>query len=120
MKKNTIKILLILISVILIFNNCAVLALGDPIADPDAYKPGALGEEERLFEMGGRILGVINTIGIVLSVIILMVIGIQYMVGSVSEKAEYKKRMVPYLTGVILLFAATTIPNIVYTIINAK
>ena len=36
------------------------------------------------------------------------------MMGSASEKAEYKKTMIPYLVGAILIFAASTIANVVY------
>ena len=36
------------------------------------------------------------------------------MIGSASEKAEYKKTMIPYLIGSILLFAATNITDAIY------
>lgn len=41
------------------------------------------------------------------------------MVGSAEEKAEYKKTMIPYLVGAILIFASTTIVNVVYNIANS-
>jgi len=43
-----------------------------------------------------------------------MVIGIKYMMGSAEEKAEYKKVMVPYIIGAVLLFAAPHIVRVVY------
>lgn len=54
------------------------------------------------------ILGTITVIGIVISAITLTVLGIKYMIGSVEEKAEYKKSMIPYIIGVVLLLAAST------------
>ena len=36
------------------------------------------------------------------------------MMGSAEEKAEYKKSMLPYLIGALILFAASTIANVVY------
>ena len=42
-----------------------------------------------------------------------MVIGIKYMMGSAEEKAEYKKTMIPYLVGAIILFAAVNIAGVV-------
>lgn len=36
------------------------------------------------------------------------------MMGSAEEKAEYKKTMMPYLVGALLIFAAVTIANMVY------
>ena len=37
------------------------------------------------------------------SVITLVVLGIKYMVGSIEERAEYKKSMIPYLIGAFLI-----------------
>ena len=50
-----------------------------------------------------------NTIGIILSVIILAILGIKYILGSVEEKAEYKNDIIPYLIGAALLFGISTI-----------
>ena len=38
------------------------------------------------------------------------------MVGSVDEKAQYKKTLVPYVIGCILVFTASTIAGLVYQI----
>ena len=38
-----------------------------------------------------------------------MVLGVRYMMGSAEEKAEYKKVMIPYLIGAVLLFAAVNL-----------
>ena len=42
------------------------------------------------------------------------------MMGSAEEKAEYKKTMIPYLVGAILVFAASTIANFVYNFVSGK
>lgn len=59
-------------------------------------------------------MGIFQTVGIVLSVIIVLVIGIKYMMGSAEEKADYKKSMIPYLVGAALIFTASLFANIVY------
>lgn len=56
----------------------------------------------------------ITSIGIVLSVVILAILGVKYMLGSASERAEYKKSMMPYLIGTILVFSASTIATVIY------
>ena len=66
---------------------------------------------------GGNIMGVINVVGVVVAVVVLMVIGIKYMMGSAEEKAEYKKTMIPYLVGAVLVFAGATIVNVVYNVV---
>lgn len=60
------------------------------------------------------ILGVIRNFGIIISVIGFMVLGIRYMLGSVEEKADYKKTLLPFVIGFIVLLLASTIPSIVY------
>ncbi len=65
-------------------------------------------------DFGGKIVGVLQVAGTVIAVLILVVIGIKYMMGSAEEKAEYKKTMMPYLVGALLIFAAVTIANMVY------
>lgn len=62
------------------------------------------------------ILSIIRTIGIIVSVATLMVIGIKFMLGSVQEKAQYKQIMIPWIIGAIMVFAITTIPTLIYDI----
>ena len=64
-------------------------------------------------KMGNAIIKVISTVGAVIAVIVLMIIGVKYMMGSASEKAEYKKTMIPYLVGAVLIFTASTVARIV-------
>ena len=65
--------------------------------------------------IGGRIIGIIQVIGTLVSVGILVVLGIKYMMGSAEEKAEYKKTMIPYLIGAILIFAASALAGMIYS-----
>ena len=74
---------------------------------------------DKVTELGATIVTIMQTVGIVVAVVILLVIGIKYMIGSAEEKAEYKKTMIPYIVGAILIFASTTIVNVVYNIANS-
>lgn len=56
----------------------------------------------------------IRTVGIVVSVGTLSVIGIKFMLGSLEEKAQYKQILIPWVIGAIMVFAMTTIPTIIY------
>ena len=67
-------------------------------------------------DMGNQIIGIITTVGVVVAVVVLLVLGIKYMMGSASEKAEYKKTMIPYLVGAILIFGASAITKVVVSI----
>ena len=65
--------------------------------------------------VGNSIIGILQVVGIVLSVIVLIVLGIKYMMGSAEEKAEYKKTMMPYIVGAALIFAASAFAQVIYS-----
>lgn len=71
-----------------------------------------------VMNVGKMVVAIVQTVGIVVAVVVLLVLGIKYMMGSAEEKAEYKKTMIPYLVGAVLIFAATTIVNVVYNMAN--
>lgn len=68
--------------------------------------------------LGGRIVNIIQIVGVVIAVIIILVIGIKYVIGSAEEKAEYKKTMIPYLVGAVLIFGGTSIVKVIYSLAN--
>ena len=70
-------------------------------------------------DIGNSIIRILSTAGIVVSVVILIVLGIKYMMGSSEEKAEYKKTLMPYVIGAALVFAASSIAQIVYNFMQA-
>ena len=64
---------------------------------------------------GGTIIKFLQTAGVVVAVIILVVVGVKYIMGSAEEKAEYKKVMIPYLVGAVLIAAAPFIAGAVFS-----
>ena len=118
------KCLMILVLIILSLFIIATIpsysmASDDPISNPGLYDPSGsdvdIGEDA-IVDKANVIIGVIKTIGIIISVLILVVLGIKYMVGSLEEKAEYKKTMIPYLIGAIMIFAIPQLAQIIYNI----
>lgn len=112
--KKTSKIivaLLIILSIVMI----SVSSFADPLT-PGSFGTGTIDPSQTsiIQGMGGQIIGVVRTVGVLVAVVILLILGIKYMVGSAEEKADYKKSMIPYLVGAVLIFAASTIAGIVY------
>lgn len=73
------------------------------------YNPISASEVDTLFQ---KVLGIIQVIGIGIAVIVLSLIGVQYMTGSIQEKAKAKERLILFVIGAILLFGGTTIMSI--------
>lgn len=69
--------------------------------------------EETMANVGSTIFTVITNVGIILAVIVIAILGVKYMMGSTEEKAEYKKSMMPYIIGAVLVFGASAIGKIV-------
>lgn len=113
MKKN-IKINKLLIILIMILTLNVVFTTSVNATLYQDYTPGGNVGSAKLQTMAGKILGLIRNVGIAISIIALSIIGVKYMVGSVEEKAGYKKSMVPFVIGVILLAASTTLVKIIY------
>ncbi len=88
--------------------------------DTNSFKPGELTEDDykEAFNMTSTIVGAITTVGVVIAVVGIIVLGLKYMMGTIQEKAEYKKTMIPYLVGCILIFCASTIVSIIYGLVS--
>lgn len=84
------------------------------------FKPNELVESdyERAFEMAGTIVNTVTVIGIVVAIVGIILIGIKYMLGSVEEKAEYKKTMIPYIIGCIFIFSISSIVSVIYSLVS--
>lgn len=117
LKIKWVFIIFILISLIMTLYQGKVyakyLSWYDPTVNPDTYQPNYTVDKDAK-DVVEKVLETINVIGVVSSVIILSIIGIKFILGSSSEKAEYKQTAMSYLLGAILIFGGTTLPNIIY------
>lgn len=114
--KKTVKLISILlfVAMISISLTTVVSASGIDAANlANQLKGNTSAAQEDVVNIGNQIIGIITTVGVVVAVVILLVLGIKYMMGSSSEKAEYKKTMIPYLVGAILIFGASAITKVV-------
>ena len=111
MSKKTLKVISILTIIV-----CVIMAVSPVFAeiDPSKLEPSTNETAETaISDFAGKIMGLIRNIGIVAAVIILMVIGLKFLTGSAEEKAEYKKSLMPYVVGVVVLFGASAIAQFV-------
>lgn len=106
--------------VILIVGFCITLtSYAVDIIDPDSVIDGiAFDTPDSGAEKVRTILGIIQVIGTIISLIAIIVIGIKYMIGSVEEKADYKKTMIPFIIGCAFILGISNIVPIIYNIIS--
>ena len=115
--KKSIKVISTLLLAIMLVTSIAGTVLA---VDPNTVLNGLNGngnvQINDLTKVGNNIVTIIQVVGIVIAVIVLLVIGIKYMMGSASVKAEYKKTMIPYIVGAVLIFAGTSLVRVIYSL----
>lgn len=116
--KKTVKIISTLLLTVMLVASIAGVAMA---ANVNGVLSGLTGnspsvQTNDLTNVGNNIVTIIQVVGIVIAVIVLLVIGIKYMIGSASEKAEYKKTMIPYIVGALLIFAGTSLVRVIYSL----
>lgn len=115
---------IIVISIIFLILILSLLFITNAYAiefNTDFWKPSSTTSVtggDRILSIGNIVVGVIQTVASIVSVGVLIVIGIKYMMGSVEEKAEYKKSLLPYAIGAILTFGITNILAIIIEMAN--
>ena len=108
-KYRAIIIFIIMVLIIVLTTNIAIATTLDDLNAPAS---------NNFNTAGNKILSIITAIGIVISVVVLAILGLKYMLGSLEERAEYKKSLMPYFIGAILLFGASTVAQIIYNFVK--
>ena len=115
MKKGTKMIFsTIMIIMMVILTVAPVFAATAGIVDPKNLTGSDKANTATMQNIGNQIITVVSVAGSIVSVVVLIVLGIKYMMGSAEEKAEYKKTLMPYIIGAALVFAASAIAGIVF------
>lgn len=108
--KKTKKIILILNIIFCIFLTVGIpkLSYANEL-DPFSYEPKGDVDQNFINWYGGSLSNVLFTISVIVAVISLMIIGLKYIIGSVQEKADYKKNLIPVVVGIFIISFITAI-----------
>ena len=115
--KKSVKIISTLILAVMLVMSIASIAIAAPDTDKiigDIENGGKGTDTNKITTIGGNIVNIIQVVGVVVAIIVLLVIGIKYMTGSVEQKAEYKKTIIPFIVGVGLITVTSTVVKIIY------
>lgn len=74
--------------------------------------------QEGLQNVSDVVYNVLLAVGIIAAVIVGLIIGIKYMMGSVAQKAETKELLAPYIVGCVIIFGAFAIWKIIVELLN--
>jgi len=119
MNKN-VKIIVIFIILALTLFTFSVKIYGrtDMTINPGDFDPGDIPKEEvkEIMDKASVIITAIRAVGAAVTVIVLLVLGIKFMTASVSERAQYKNSIIPYLIGVAIFFSVSQGIGMIMTI----
>jgi len=81
-------------------------------SDTDVYTPNNVTGSPRATQEINKVLSYVTTVGMIISVLSLVVMGVKFMLASVEERADYKGALIPYVIGACLLFGICSIVKI--------
>lgn len=106
------KVLSIVVIMLMLVSACTNVFAGG-VLDQMNGKANLNGADTKIGTIGNTILTIITTVAMVLAVVLIAVLGIKYMMGSTEEKADYKKSLIPYIVGAVLVFGAGAIGRMI-------
>ena len=95
----------------------------DWVSDAESFLKASEGQEigideKKLNEASSDIYNTLTSVGMIISVIVGIILGINFMMASAEDKAKVKEALIPYLVGCIVIFGAFGIWKIVVNTFN--
>ena len=118
MKKITKILTMVLLIAMIVLSVSEVFATSGIISNIENSAKGNV-EMGTLPQTVGKVIAYIRNASILIGVVIIIILGIKYMLGSVEEKAGYQKSFVPLVVGIIVVMAATSIASFLFSIFDA-
>ena len=117
--KKSIKIISILLMVLLVVTTISANVFAvDPetvLTELEEKTDTAEVKTEKIETTAGKVIKIMQTIGIIVGVAVLVILGIKFMMGSAEEKAEYKKTFIPLIIGAIVLISAFSLASFLFS-----
>ena len=114
MKTKTLKIITTILMAIFVLCSVSQIALASDLIDGITVDKDSI-DAGPLQSMAGKILGLIQIASAVAAVILIAVFGFKFIMGSANEKADYQKSFIPLIVGVVVVFAASSIANLLFS-----
>lgn len=106
-KKVGLILVILILTCVFLVNNVLAMSI-------DELSPKYTSETTGFVNLGKELFGMIKNIAIISAVVVLAFIGLKFMFGSIEQKAEYKKSLLPLAIGVFVVMGATTITGVVW------
>ena len=75
-------------------------------------------DNDKLNEASSDIYNTLTSVGMIITVIVGLILGINFMMASANDKAKVKEALIPYVVGCVVIFGAFGIWKIVINTFN--
>lgn len=114
--KKAMRLVILIISALCIFS---LITPKYAFADIDAgsFNPYDIDkngvDQKTVTKYANNVYSILYIVAIVISVITLMILGLKYIIGSATDKADYKKTLIPVLIGIFIVACITSILGVI-------
>ena len=119
--KKSLKIFAVVLMAMLVVFSVSTFSYADSAKDVvtgiNANMTGI--DSSGMKSIAGRVLGLLQIVSAILAVILIAYLGFKMVLGSANEKADVQKQFIPLIIGVTIVFAATSIANLLLGIMSA-
>ena len=119
--KKSLKIFAVVLMAMLVVFSVSTFSYADSAKDVvtgiNANMTGI--DSSGMKSIAGRVLGLLQIVSAILAVILIAYLGFKKVLGSANEKADVQKQFIPLIIGVTIVFAATSIANLLLGIMGS-
>lgn len=119
--KKSLKIFAVVLMAMLVVFSVSTFSYADSAKDVvtgiNANMTGI--DSNGMKSIAGRVLGLLQIVSAILAVVLIAYLGFKMVLGSANEKADVQKQFIPLIIGVTIVFAATSIANLLLGIMSA-
>lgn len=121
--KKSLKIFAVVLIAMLVVFSVSTSSYADSAKDVKDVIGGINADTSGINSQGmktiaGRVLGLLQIVSAILAVILVAYLGFKMVLGSANEKADVQKQFIPLIIGVTIVFAATSIANLLLGIMS--
>ena len=119
--KKSLKIFAVVLMAMLVVFSVSTFSYADSAKDVvtgiNANMTGI--DSSGMKSIAGRVLGLLQIVSAILAVILIAYLGFKMVLGAANEKADVQKQFIPLIIGVTIVFAATSIANLLLGIMGS-
>lgn len=126
MKNRNMKKIHIILVVVIIVLNCMTTVVSARFSLTDVFNnaknfpsPSSEISVSELKDMQGVVYNLLFSVGVIIAVVGITILGVQFITSSPEGKADVKEKMVPFAVGCIVIFSGLVIWRIAVNVIQS-